>query len=250
MKNSIDKKIYFGLGILFIFVIWIIGHSIINNSYVVPSLGETFIALGNLFTQSHTYIVLGHTMLRLIISISFYFVIGVILAILSYKFKGFKWFTKPLITLLKTLPIAVVIILLWIMLGTEYAHYYIVGVVVLPIIYEAVLIGLENINVDILDEVKISNGISPKVIFKILLPIIFPTILTSLIQSIGLGLKVLVMAEYITQPRYSIGNEFVYYKDIALQMEYLFAWSIILIVFVLSIELLISSISKKSDLVS
>lgn len=249
MKNSIDKKIYFSLGILFIFVIWVVGQSVINNSYVVPKLGETFKALGDLFTKSHTYIVLGHTLLRLFLSISFYFVVGLLLAILSYKFKGFKWFIKPIITLLKTLPIAVVIILLWIMLGTEYAPYYIVGVVVLPIIYEAVLIGFENINNDILDEVKISNGISPKVIFKVLLPITFPAILTSLIQSIGLGLKVLVMAEYITQPRYSIGNEFVYYKDIALQMEYLFAWSILLIIFVLSIELLISYFSKKKDLV-
>lgn len=249
MKNSIAKKIYFSLGILFIFVIWIVGEATFKNSYVIPSVLDTFKVLGNLFTKGHTYKVLGYTLLRLITSISICFLLGILLAVLSYKFKGFKWFIKPLITLLKTLPIAVVIILLLFMLSEEYAHYYIVGVVVLPVIYEAVLIGFENINTDVLDEVKLTAGLSPKVICKVHLPITFPSILTALIQSIGLGLKVLVMAEYLSQPKYSIGNEFVYYKDISLQMEYLYAWSIILIVFVLIMEILISYISKKKDLV-
>ena len=249
MKNSIVKKICLSLGILFIFIIWIIGETIIDNSYVVPSILDTLRALLDLFTKGHTYQVLGHTLLRLLLSISISFILGLLLAILSYKFKGFKWFNKPLIILFKTLPIAVVIILLWIMLGRDYAPYYIVGVVVLPVVYEAVLIGFENINADILDEVKITSNITPKVVCKVHLPIIFPSILTAVIQSIGLGLKVLVMAEYITQPEYSIGNEFVYYRDITLEMEYLYAWSIILILFVLGVELLISYISKKRDLV-
>ena len=124
MKNSIAKKIYFSLGILFIFVIWIVGEATFKNSYVIPSVLDTFKALGNLFTKGHTYKVLGYTLLRLITSISICFLLGILLAVLSYKFKGFKWFIKPLITLLKTLPIAVVIILLLFMLSEEYAHYY------------------------------------------------------------------------------------------------------------------------------
>lgn len=249
MKNSIAKKTYFTLGILFIFIIWIIGGTLFDNSYIVPSVLDTFKALIDLFTKAHTYKVLGFTLLRLVLSIVICFALGVGFAILSYNFKRFKWFIKPIITLLKTLPIAVVIILLLVMLDKELAPYYIVSVVVLPVIYEAVLIGLENINKEILDEVKLTSSNNLKVLFKVHLPIIFPAILTAIIQSIGLGLKVLVMAEYISQPDYSIGNEFVYYKDIAMEMEYLYAWSIILVLFVLSVEILISYISKKRDLV-
>ena len=250
MKNSTTKKTYFLLGILFIFVIWIIGEAVLNNSYIIPSITDTFKALITLFTKVNTYKVLGYTLLRLIISVVSCFMIGSILALLSYKFNRFKWFIKPTITLLKSLPIAVVIILLLVMLSKEYAPYYIVGVVVLPVVYEAILIGLENINNDILDEVKIVSGMSSKVLIKVHLPLVMPAILTALIQSIGLGLKVLVMAEYLSQPKYSIGNEFVYYKDIALQMEYLYAWSIVLILFVLTVEILISYISKRSNLVN
>ena len=249
MKNSIAKKVYFSLGILFIFVLWIVGKAIIDNNYVVPSILDTIKALGDLFTKAHTYKVLGYTLLRLFLSISVCFLVGVLLAILSYNFNWVKHFLKPIITLFKTLPIAVVIILILIILNKELAPYYIVGVVVLPVVYEAVLIGLENINTDVLDEVKLSSGITPLVVVKVHLPIIFPSILTAIIQSVGLGLKVLVMAEYISQPKYSIGNEFVFYKDIALKMEYLYAWSIILIVFVLIVELVISCISRRKDLV-
>ena len=244
MKNSIAKKIYFSLGILVIFIIWIIGEAIIDNNYVIPTIQDTFKALIDLFTKGHTYKVLGYTLLRLILSISVCFILGMFMAVLSYNFERFKWFIKPIITLFKTLPIAVVIILLLIILNKELAPYYIVGVVVLPVVYEAILIGLENINKDILDEVKLSTGTTPKVITNVHLPIIFPSILTAIIQSVGLGLKVLVMAEYISQPNYSIGNEFVYYKDISMEMEYLYAWSIILILFVLSVEIIISYISR------
>ena len=249
MKNSIAKKIYFSLGILVIFIIWIIGEAIIDNNYVIPTIQDTFKALIDLFTKGHTYKVLGYTLLRLILSISVCFILGMFMAVLSYNFERFKWFIKPIITLFKTLPIAVVIILLLIILNKELAPYYIVGVVVLPVVYEAILIGLENINKDILDEVKLSTGTTPKVITNVHLPIIFPSILTAIIQSVGLGLKVLVMAEYISQPNYSIGNEFVYYKDISMEMEYLYAWSIILILFVLSVEIIISYISRRKDLV-
>ena len=73
MKNSIAKKAYFSLGILFIFIIWIIGEAVINNSYVVPSIANTFEALLNLFTKGHTYKVIGYTLLRLVLCSLFYF---------------------------------------------------------------------------------------------------------------------------------------------------------------------------------
>ena len=249
--NSIikDKKSYYLLGILFIFVIWIILHASFKNDYIVPSVELTINALINLFKEKQTYLVLGLTLARLFVSISICFVLGVVLAVFSNLNYRIKAFFRPLIVLLKTLPIAVVIILLLIMFTREYAPLYIVGVVVFPLIYEATLSGLENIDNNIRDEVKMLSGNNGMVVRKIYLPLTLPYIITSLIQSVGLGLKVLVMAEYISQPRYSIGNELVFYKDIAIKMEYVYAWSFILIFFVLIVEFLIAYVTKKKALV-
>lgn len=246
MINSIiqSKKTYYTLGILFIFVIWFLGSSSFKNDYVIPSLDVTFDALGKLLEDKYTYKVLGHTLLRLVISIGICFILGVMLAVISNLSYKFKAFIRPCIVLLKTLPIAVVIIMLLIIYGRENSPYVIVGVVVFPLIYEATVIGLENIDSNIKDEVKMLSGINGDVLCRVYLPLTFPYILTSIIQSIGLGLKVLVMAEYITQPRVSIGNELVFYRNEAI-MEYVYAWSLILIIFVLIVEYLISYLSKK-----
>jgi NitT/TauT family transport system permease protein len=116
---------------------------------------------------------------------------------------------------------------------------------VFPLIYTATLSGLENIDSFILDEVKMLSNSNIYIIKDIYLPLIYPYMLTSIIQSFGLGLKVLVMAEYLSQPKYSIGNELVFYKDLSVSMEYVYAWSIILVLFVLFFEFLLSQITKK-----
>lgn len=240
-----DKKTYYFLGILFLFVIWFLASSSYSNDYIVPSIDLTFKALTNLISDGYTYKILGYTLLRLVVTVGVCFILGIFLAVISNVSYRFKAFIRPTIVLLKTLPIAVVIILLLIIWGRENSPYFIVGVVVLPLIYEATLIGLENIDSDILNEVKMLSGVNSFVVRKVYLPLTFPYILTALIQSIGLGLKVLVMAEFIAQPRYSIGNELVFYKEIACQMEFVYAWSIILIIFVLIVEYLIQYLSKK-----
>ena len=243
--NSIikSKKTYYTLGILFVFVCWGILSVSIKNDFVVPSINLTLKALGNLFIDPYTYKVLGHTLLRLLTSISISFILGVMMAILSNLSVRFKAFIKPMIVLFKTLPIVVVIIMLLIMFTKEYASIFIVTIVVFPIIYEATLAGLENVDSNIKDEIKMLSNNNLTIVRKIYLPLTIPYIITSLIQSIGLGLKVLVMAEYISQPLYSIGKELVYYKN-DISSEYVYAWSIILIIFVLIIEILIVKSEK------
>lgn len=240
-----NKNTYFILGILFIFVLWSIGEGYFKNDYIVPGVGQTFGSLLELLQDWHTYYVLGFTISRIVLSLSICFVIGVSLAIvsnLSYKFKSF---IKPIVVLLKTLPVAVVIILLLFIFDSD-SLYYIVGVVVFPIIYEGTLNGFESIDKNIIEEIKMDSGVNFMVLKDIYLPLTLPHILTSLLQSFGLGLKALVMAEFISNAKPSIGNEIIYYKNYLGEMSYVFAWSIILVLFVLGIDFVINILKKKS----
>jgi len=81
-------------------------------------------------------------------------------------------------------------------------------------------------------------------IFKVYIPMIRPFIFMGLIQSMGLGIKVMVMAELISQTRYSIGNQ-IYLQKINLNMASLFAWTFVLVIIVVIIELFINHIKKK-----
>lgn len=247
MKHFIDKKtsnnIFYVLGILFILVLWFLGFNIFDNDYIIPGIKDTFISLFELFKTPHTYTVLFNTLLRLVISISICFIMGVIFGSLSKISSKFKAFVKPLFTLLKTAPLMVLIILLLVVFNRN-SLYFIVGFVVMPIIYEATINGLDSIDKNITEQIKLESNLTPYVIGKIYLPLTTPYIITSLLQSFGLGLKVLVMAEFISNADNSIGNEIIFYKDIANEMSYVYAWSIILVSLVLVIDILINFIKK------
>ena len=57
------------------------------------------------------------------------------------------------------------------------------------------------------------------------------------------------MAEFISNTKNSIGYEILYYKDFANEMSFVYAWSIILILFVLIIDSVINIIKSKSLLI-
>lgn len=250
MKSFIvkNKVVYFILGILFIFLLWTLGNNYFNNDYILPSVSQTFTAFLNLLSKGKTYVILGYTLSRLFISIVACFILGVLLASLSKISSKFKAFIKPLMIMFKTLPVMVVIILLLVMLE-EASLYYIVGVVVLPLIYEATINGLDAIDLHIIDEVKMVSNINFTVVKDVYLPLTLPYIITSLLQSVGLGLKVLIMAEFISNTNNSIGYQIILYMNSYKEMSYVYAWGIILVIFIIVIDLLIKHIYEKKILV-
>ena len=240
-----NKRTYFILGVLFVFVLWEVAKISYNNDYIVPGVEQTLSSLFKLLTEVYTYNVLVHTFFRLIISVFTCLIFSIILALLSIVSTRFKSFIRPIITLFKTLPIAVLIILLLVMLKGN-SLYYIVGVVILPLIYEAIIKGFESIDKNIVDEVKMLSNVNLTVVKQIYLPLTLPHVFTSLLQSFGLGLKVLVMAEFIANAKHSIGYEIMLYKDHYNDMSFVYAWSIILILFVLFVDCFVNIAHKRS----
>lgn len=245
--NSIIKynKVYYALGLLFIVCLWSVLSAISNNDFIVPSPSLTIDALYKIIFDIATYKILSLTVLRLLLSILLSFILGVVLAVFSYFSQKVNCFVKPLIVIMKTIPVVAIVIMLLVIIGREYSSYLIVGFVAFPIIYEGTLNGFFTFDKDMLDEVKMVSKTNVQILQHIYLPLIRPHLLTSLIQSFGLGLKVLVMAEFIIETKDSIGEAIRFYKNEALT-EYIFAWSIILIIFVLLIDSLFNILKKKS----
>ena len=88
------------------------------------------------------------------------------------------------------------------------------------------------------------SNVTPYIIYKVYLPIIGPYLISSIIASLGLGLKVMVMAEFISQTPKTIGyslNE----EKMFLEIDNVFAWTIILILFMLIVEFVLKFVQKK-----
>ena len=146
-------------------------------------------------------------------------------------------------TLLKTIPIIAIIILLLIAVMSM-APYVASALVIIPIIFEGIYITLKQIDKNITDDLKTICGLNFTVIFKFYIPLILPNIITSLIQSFGLGMKVMVMAEYTSPKNNTFGAEIKRLYDNN-NMEKVYAMVILLIVLSFIIDKVLKNVREK-----
>lgn len=250
MKNSLHSKKYLRLlsaiaSILIIYLIMLAIYKSKDNTIIFPSPNLIFKQFFNLLIKANTYKLILFTILRLLLSLIISLFIGVTLGILAYIFPLFRIFVKPFITILRCIPVVVLLIFFLMLSSIKLTPMLMVCFVLIPIFYEEALNGALNIDNELLDVWKVECGISFRGIFKILLPLIFNNIYQALISAIGLGFKVLIMGEYMTSSPNSIGNVII---NSAHNLEYdlVYAWCIILIIIVLIIELIPKLIKKKA----
>jgi NitT/TauT family transport system permease protein len=244
-----NKKKHYGfvyvlLGVLFLIVLWTSGEQLVNNDLVIPDISSVLWSLVALLKKSSTYLIILKTVGRLILTVLVCAVLTLILAFLSYKFSRFESFFKPFFVILRTVPIVSVILILLFVVGNDLSPYFITGFVVLPVMYEGVLSGFLAIDDAIKDEIKQLSGINFRIIMSIFVPVTFPYIIASFVQSFGLGLKVMVMSEFIAQPRGTIGYTMLQ-ERIYLNTANIFAWTILMVLFVFLIEFAVRKIKRK-----
>lgn len=248
MKNFINNKkiinfLSYILGIIFIFSIWFI-LSKTESNIIVPRIKDVFIDIFHLLF-SESVILIFITILKLLIIIVISFIISLFIAILSYKFEGFYNFISPIIGFMRSVPVASFIIIICLLIGDSLAPLIITMFVIVPIASENIYSSFKNINNDIIEETKLISNINMKIFFILFIPLTLKQIISSVLSCFGLGLKVLVMGEVITQAKNTIGNEIQLAKLSYLDYTRIFSWTIILLTFVLIIEYILKRIEKK-----
>lgn len=197
-----------------------------------------------MFLEKNTYLILFSSLYRLMISISLSAVLGTIFGLMSGVEKKVELFFRPLVSTLRTLPVISIIIVILIVFGNEITLYIISLLLLFPIIYQAVLDGVKNIDSLLIDVVKLdSSSRNYDALRMVYLPLSIPFLRSALIDAVGLGFKVLVVAEYIAQTNQSIGKT-IYMHKINLEFTDVFAWTLMLLVFVLIIEGLVEKLLK------
>ena len=238
-KNSIDKKIskysIYVLSILTIFILWILANTFYNNSLVIPSVKGVFQSLGQLLSGFRIYSILFSMILKILFTTFVSLIVALIMAIISFRFKGFSYYLSPMIVIVKTMPIIAIIILLFMSVGIKSAPYIATSFVLIPIMYESILNTLLHIDKSITDDLKTVVDINILVIIKFYIPLIFPSLITSVIQSFGLGIKVMLMSEFISPASNTFGSEIRrYYEN--LDMEKVYSLVILVLVIVLIVD--------------
>ena len=116
--------------------------------------------------------------------------------------------------------------------------------VTMPITTQSILTSIDSIDPSIQDDIKMNNVHQLKAWFIVYMPLIKKHLLMSFFQTFGLGLKVMIMGEYICYTKNSIGQELSQIKS-SFEIGNLLAWGILIVLIVTISEKLINYIVKE-----
>lgn len=250
--NSTIKKYSLGIiSIVSIFLLWQIVVVIKDDSFIFPSVFEILKSSFNIITSKTDLFVLGNTLLKLIIVIVISLLLAGIVAFIYIIFPSSIYYFRPIINILKAAPFAVISIYIFYAFyeTKEIAPSIVTFLVVLPLSFEGLIGAIDNIDKNLTDDLKMLEIDTFKKFIFVYIPICVPFIVTTLLQSFGLGLKVMIMSEFMSQVDGTIGGALFnikYNYDYA----YLLGWLVIIITIVSIIDMLIRIISKRSKILS
>ncbi len=229
--------------ILSIFIVWYLIYLWVDHPLLMPSIEDTIRALFRLFGSRDAVLAMMHTFVRLGICIGISLALAMILAFLSYRFKHMETFLHPYMVLFRTIPLVSVIIITFVLVHFSLTTYIITFLMIFPILYQAILSGLNAIDPSYIDVYKLEKGTFFSSIEYLYFPMTRPFILLGFLQSLGLGLKVIVMAEFITQAQNGIGR-LIYQARVNLKYDQIFAITIILVLMTFLIETLVKKLNQ------
>ncbi len=237
------KHTIYALSLFSLLIVWQLYAFYVGNAILFPGPLKVGKTVFDLLSQLSTYKVIGFSILRLLISISIALISGISLGFLGGLSEKIHLFLTPFVSGLRSLPVASLIAVILVLYANEVAIFVIGFLVLFPIIYEATKEGVKNIDPQLKAALKLEPNSIILTFFAFHFPLAFPYIKTGLLQSIGLGFKVLVMAEFIAQTQNSIGRS-LNIGRINFQYDVVFAWTIIIIIIVYVFELAVSKLQS------
>jgi NitT/TauT family transport system permease protein len=233
MKNSIIKP--FWILLFFIFLIWERSAAGLN-SLILPSIGESYqalkeIALSGILLES--FII---TLRRTLIAYGLAVILGIITALLLYRFKFLQRTFRPLITVIQATPpvVWVSLAVVWFGVADDLTPIFLIFIVSLPVIFVNIFQGLEDMNVELVEMARAYSTPKYRILKEIYLPSLLPALVSALSIAFAFAWKSSVFAEFIASSS-GIGYQLSRANSM-MATDRLFAWTIVLILFMLFVE--------------
>lgn len=243
MAHKLKKPLKLILITLFWFLVWEVASLIISKPLLFPSPVDAISRLFELVATKafweNTLLSLGRVSLGIVIAI----LLGTVFGLLCSFSKLLYDVLYPLITVIKSTPVASFIILIWIFIGNNATPIVISALMVFPIVFANTYQGIKSIDKSMLEVCKVYKIPNKKVLTSLYLPSVLPYFSSALLSSIGLGWKAGIAAEVLCTPMRSIGKAIF---DSKTYIEYtdLFAWTLTVIVLSLVLEYLLTKLLK------
>ena len=210
-------------------VIWQLIAVVLGNPWLLSGPVETTRTWGQLALTAGFWQAVASSIARIAIGYGIAFVAGCILGYLAAKLPGLRIFLKPAILVVKSAPVVCVIALLLVAVGSNTTTAIVVGLVVFPQFYHAIMEAAlaRDSEVDKILDIFDVPGMRRALCVEL---VAFGTsVRAATATAAGLAWKSGVAAELIGLPGISIG-EGVYLAKISLDSASIIAWTATVIV--------------------
>ncbi|MGN1002707.1 MAG: ABC transporter permease [Oscillospiraceae bacterium] len=221
--------------LLFWLAVWELLALLVGKPLLLPDPPTVLARLGTLVTTAAFWAITAVSLLRILCGALIALALGTALAVLTCRFKAMDALFSPLLTVIKSTPVASFIILVLIWVGRDYVPSLIVVLMVLPVVWGNVTAGVRNTDPLLLRTARVFRFSRARTLRRVYIPSVMPYFLSACRTSLGLAWKAGIAAEVLTVPARSIGK-MLYESKLYLETVDLFAWTLVVIVCSLVIE--------------
>ena len=154
--------------------------------------------------------------------------LGLLAGIAAFRVGIVRELLSPLLTMMKTVPVASFIILILVWFGSEKLAVIVALLIVFPQIYFATLAGLESTDRELLELSRVFRVPGRRVAWQVYRPALWPYLRGACASALGMSWKAGIAAEVIGTPLHSIGEQ-MYLAKIYMDTSELFAWTLTVI---------------------
>lgn len=239
-----EKFLKYAAVALFWIGIWWILSLFVGKEVLLPSPWSTAEKLLSLIRDSAFWTSCVWSLIRILTGVFIGAALGVFLAVLTGFFPAVRIFVAPLLTVIRSTPVASFIVLALVWIGRGRVPSFASALMVLPVIWNSVVTAIENADKSLLEMMQVFSFSPGKRLRAFYLPAVLPSFATGFQTSLGLAWKAGVAAEVLCTPRAAIGTS-LYESKVYLESAELFAWTITVILLSLLLENLFAFLCGK-----
>ncbi len=215
--------------VLFWLAVWAGLALAVDNKILLAAPWETAGELLEMLGEASLYLSVARSLLRIGLGFAAGFAAALLLAAAGSRFRLLEDILSPVMTLIKTVPVASFVVLLLIWWGSSFLAAAVSFLVVLPNIYISTLEGLKAADKGLLQMAQVFSVPLWNRFFYIYCPALKPFLSGSLRVALGMCWKSGVAAEVIGTPDYSVG-EGLYMSKIYLNTAGVLAWTAVIVI--------------------
>lgn len=228
MKSRLKNALITAGCILFWLILWQLLAIRLDSKILIASPIEVAERLTSLVREEAFLRSILFSMGRILLGFALGMTVGSVLALAAGKVKFIRRLFAPLISAMKSIPVASFTILALIWLGSKNLSVFVSFVISVPIVCSNMLEGIDSLDPQLKEMAKVFRIPAHKRFAGVYLSQLLPYFRSASRLAMGLCWKSGVAAEVIGLPKNSLGK-MLYESKIYLETADLFAWTVIIV---------------------